>query len=517
MIDVPASPSTGSTDGRRLVAEQVSQLLPIVATLLERVLLTAIFYRYWGENSFASWSVLVSLAGLMGLAEFGFAMYFSNGVALAVQRQDDQQAVRMFRNGFTILSLAAMIGWIMVVGGSYIYISSGSDALPLTDAQSLFIVAAIAMATALKLPMAVVYALYRAHLRFAWFTMANSGADIARILATASAIIVLSAGPLAAAMIALLATAILQFGWFVYHTRRHYPTFELLARWPSRSERKAISKISFAYFAQTLSNNLLTVLPVLLIERQAASATIVATFVLMRTLMGLPRMLLQTAGVVVGYETSRHLARGDPRQAMVVIRASARSIAVASGLITGGLLAVGPRLTEFWVDKGSAFDASYAAAAAIPLVFSAASILSHNILITANIAYLAALGRITQFFLTMLLFIALPIADIGLRMFIAVGLAEVSGYATLSYIALHRRVPEADFGFHIRIVMLSLIACTASWVVIMLFSDLVVTRFKWGWMAQMIFAAVFCGLTFLYAGLSRQQRRMLFSRPLRRA
>lgn len=506
-----------STDIQRLAAEQLSQLLPIASTILERVMLTAVFYRCWGANVFASWSVLMSLAGLVSLSEFGFAMYFSNGVALAVQRRDQKQAVRMFRNGFTILLLAALLGWATVLTGSYVFLETGSGQTSIALDHALVIVGGLALTAVIRVPMAVIYALYRAHLRFARFTLVSASADIVRILATGLAVLVLDTGPLAAMVIALLVTAALQLGYFIWNARQNFPAFNLRLQWPSKIERRDIGRISFAYFAQTLSNSLLTSLPVLLLERQAVSTALLAAFVLVRTLMGLPRMLLQTVGVVIGYECSRHLAQKDTGQAMRVIRESARVISIASGLLTGGLLAVGAPLTAIWVGNPQAFVRDYAAAAAIPLVMAAASIISHNILITANIAYLAALGRLLQLALAVLFFFALPLNDIGLRMFVALGVAEALGYGLFSYIALYRQAPAANIGFHLRIITLSLLACAGSWAVIALFADQVTSKFTWGWIAQLVFAAIFCGMCFIFLGLSARQRQLLFSLSLRRA
>lgn len=513
----PAAGSAPTTDIRRLAIEQLSQLLPIASTILERVMLTAVFYRCWGADLFAGWSVLVSLAGLVSLGEFGFAMYFSNGVALAVQRGDQAQAIRMFRNGFTILLLAAVIGWAAVLGGAYAFLATGSGGAPLALDRSMLIVAALALTAVIRLPMAVIYALYRAHLRFAYFTLASSSADILRVVATTVAVLTLSAGPLTAAVVALLATAALQLGYFIWDTRRHHPDFAVRLRWPSRAEGRDIGRISFAYFAQTLSNILITSLPVLLLERQSVPAVLLAAFVLVRTLMGLPRMLLQTVGVVIGYECSRHLAQKDGDQAMRVIRESARVIAVASGLLTGGLIAVGAPLTALWVGNPHAFVPDYAAAAAIPLALAAASIISHNILITANIAYLAAAGRLLQLGLTVLLFFVLQLPDAGLRMFVAMGAAELLGYALFSYIALYRRAPAANIAFHLWIIVQSLVTCAASWAAITLFARQVAPHLARGEIAQLAFAALFCSTSFLLLGLSRRQRRLLFSLSLRRA
>lgn len=490
---------------RRLLVEQAGQIVAIAALVLDRVLLTAVFYRSWGEADFATWSVLMSLAGLIGLSEFGFAMYFNNAVALAVQRGDKAGAVRAFGVGFTVLSLSAFSGLILLVAFTWAYVATGIGAgRPDGGAQLIGIVAVLALAAALRIPMTVVFALYRAHLRYARFTIVQATADAARIVVIAFAVLMLGTGFTGVAAITLLASCLLQVGYFLARARRDHPEFHFRFQLPTADERGEIGRVSTAYFSQTLSTILLTSVPVILLERTAAAS--VAAFVVIRTLMGLPRMLLQSVGVVIGYECARQLTGVSGKAAAGVVQAT-RSIAVASGLLTGVLLALGPEITRIWLGDAGVFVGGYAIAAGLPMVLAAASVISHNILVSINEPYLAAVGRCLQLVLTVLLFLAMPIADGGLRMLVALGIGEILGYAVLSYVAVYRRLPETDAVFHVRMVLTSLAVCAACWLAVGWFAQAVAGSGAAGVSLKLVFAGLLSCCLFVLLGLGGEQRR----------
>jgi len=63
---------------RRIVLEQISQVIAVAAGLIDRIILTAVLFRVWGASLFEIWSACLAVTRLVSLFEFGFNLYFNN-------------------------------------------------------------------------------------------------------------------------------------------------------------------------------------------------------------------------------------------------------------------------------------------------------------------------------------------------------------------------------------------------------------------------------------------------------
>jgi hypothetical protein len=189
---------------------------------------------------------------------------------------------------------------------------------------------------------------------------------------------------------------------------------------------------------------------VLYLAQQHVATSLLAAFVLMRTLSSMPRTLLQQFGTVLGQECGRRIAIADRVGAVRIVGEGARLYAVTSGLATGLLLGAGSEISGLWTGRVDHFRFDYLLAAVAPMVLGAFAVLAHNILTNTNAPLFGTAARWLQLVLTAVGVALLPIADPGLRMLAALSLGEVVGFVPLAYHGVSRLVPGTDTWFHIR-------------------------------------------------------------------
>src|SRR5260370_40253082 len=136
--------------------------------------------------------------------------------------------------------------------------------------------------------------------------------------------------------------------FFSLSTPRRRFGFPFFFALPRRGDMGEVLSMSPAYFAQLVPFILLMYLPVLLIRDLGAQVGLLAGFVILRTLSGLPRTVLQSAGIVIGQECARRLALKDGMSAFVVLSEAMRMFTVLSGLATGVLLGGGHEIVQLW-------------------------------------------------------------------------------------------------------------------------------------------------------------------------
>ncbi|MCI0468042.1 MAG: oligosaccharide flippase family protein, partial [Beijerinckiaceae bacterium] len=333
----------------RLIKEQAGQTAGVLVTLVDRIVLTGVLYRIWGREDFEKWSECAAVAGFVTLFEFGFNLYFNNRITTDTERQNLAAAKRQYGIANTVFLVLSLVGFIMITAAPVIAPnlageSIGEDGLP--------IVACLSGAAALQLAAAGASSLYRANKQYARLTIITAVSNAVRVAVTVLAVI-LGGGVLSAAVVTLLSSAAMQWAFIFYDTRRRFDPHRIGLGLPNWKESAEAITIASGYFAQNVPTILLTFLPVLLLARQQhlEAAGVVAIFVLMRTLTGFPRAILQTLGTVSGQECGRQVAVGDQSGAMLTLKHSGRAFAALSGFATG-LAASGRNLCvkELWPD-----------------------------------------------------------------------------------------------------------------------------------------------------------------------
>ena len=489
----------------RVLKEQAGQLLAVAISVFDRVVLTGVLYRVWGEPIFKSWSAVVAGAGLISLFEFGFNLYFNNRITMDVERGDVNSARHIYFLGNTIFALCALAG-IVVLALLLHFEWTGTRIVAEQEAKLALIL--LAVGTALRISGCSSYALYRANRQYGRLTIILAIGEVLRIGLTIIAVL-LGGGVLWAAAATIGAVASVQYIFIIRDARQRFEPHRIGFARLNGSDIGEVLPVSAAYFAQNVPLLLLMHLPVLALLEMHASAGLVVAFVLMRTLTGLPRTILQALGIITGQECGRRIAVGDQAGALATLNPSARAFAVLSGLATGLLLGAGREIGTLWTGDASITRLDYLIAGLLPMVLVPVSVLAHNILASSNAPYLAAFGRWAQLGVTGLWVAVAPIDDAALRMLSALSLGEALGFAPLAYLGMSRLIPGANAPFHMRTVLSAVFAAGVSFAITLGTLTVFEPMERIGVLFGVALAMVSCALVFPWLGLSPPLRERL--------
>jgi hypothetical protein len=491
---------------KRVMTEQMTQVVSLATGFIDRIVLTAALFRFWGAPLFETWSVCVALAGLVSLFEFGFTLYFNNRLMFETEQGRPEIASHFYFLSNTIMGASASAGFIFIVGMVHFYAPQGEMHSEVSSAVVLILAAGIT----LRIAVGGSIALYRANRQYARLVMILTAGEAFRIFAALAA--VLLGGELVAVSIAsTAAVTAVQVGFILYDSSRRFAPHRIGFALPSLGELGEVLSMSTAFFAQMVPIILLTSIPVLFVRSINAEVGLLAGFVLMRTMSGLPRILLQSMSIVLGQECGRRLAVKDLSGALAVISEGARLFAVLSGLMTGILVGGGREIIYLWTGSTDLFRQDQFLAAVMPMALVATSVLAHNVLAASNAPYLAAGGRWAQLGLTAAFAIIAPVENPALRMLLALSFGEIIGFAPFAYYAVARLVPGTGLAFHAKAVLFTFVSAfiaggTTYGILALIGSD---NGFRTS--IALALAAAVCGLTIPWLGLSRKAQRALVS------
>lgn len=425
--------------------EQLGQALTIVTGLIDRLVLTAVLVRTWGDVRFGAWSVCLAAAGFVSLFEFGFSLYFNNRLMEETEQNRLEDATRTFFIANTLFGVAASLGFL---GVTALMLSSSIKGLEGEPAASMTVLL-LAAGSALRTAAGGFLSLYRANRQYARLIFFYAAGEISRITISVIACLLgggLFAVGLAGTLVAVLLQVIVPVVDALRRFRPHRIGFAIMPR----GDVATVFLMSSGFFAQAVPVILLTSLPVLYLGGARVAAGALATFVLMRMLTNFPRTLLQQFGVVLGQECGRCVTVDDKQGAQKVVGEGARLHSVLSGVAAGLLLGGGLEIVLLWTGRGDYFRADYLAAAISPMLLAAFGVFAVNILVNSNAPFYAAAGRWAQLALTALFAALLPARDIALATLVALSLGEILGFVPLAYYGVARLVPGASLWLHVK-------------------------------------------------------------------
>lgn len=491
----------------RLLTENALQVGTVLVQLLDRVVLTGLLLRVVGKTDFEAWALAAAFAGLVALCEFGFNMYFANRLMIAVENGRRDEAARVLRIANSIFAACALAACGLAV--AFVVRGSGRVAGVAPDKVAMLI-AMLAVVTISRQAVVGCHALYRAHREYGRFTVIILAYDLARIAMVCGALLA-GGGVLVAAAIVATLTVLVQVVFILIDASSRYDFPVLGFAIPTRDEVAKIAPLSLAYFAQTIPLVALSHLPVVAIGEIATTAGTIAIFVLMRTLGGVPRGMLQSMGVVLGQEIARRVAVADLTGGTVAFRETARVLAVLSGAASGFLATNGSNLVLVWTGDAKLFAPLYLLAAITPMLFASAAVLAHNMLSASNQPFLAAIGRLAQLGIALAIAAFAPIADPALRMLVALAVGEILGFAPFAYFAVARTLPEINARFHVGNLLLTLVAAALSYACCMLVLELAPPTNGLERIASFVFGALACAVIVLALGLGPRWRSSLIA------
>lgn len=490
----------------RLMAEQAGNIFFMAASLGDRVLLTSILYRYWETSLFEQWASWSAAAALVSIFDLGFSLYFANRIAIEMERRNVEAAVRLYKICNFISFLTAMLGFLYAALSVFVMRAEGATGFTESELSLALLCAVPALRMMTNGPLA----LYRANRQYAHQLTLSAVGEIARVF-ICLAVALAGGPPLYVALAAFFISIALQVGYIWYDSLKRFEPHHFVAAPPTLDEFLAASTVSFGFLMQTIPIQLLTNASVILLTQMTAEAGVVAAFVLTRTLVNLPRSLLQTFGVVMGMECARRCVCGDLEGARTMWGRSARSLAALSGLAGGLILAAGADLFRLWTGNGGPYNAGYVLVLMLPMVLGAGSALNHNVLAAANSTRLPAAGRCAQLIVSLALFWGVPISDVGLRMAAALSVGEILGFMPLSIVAMRRLVPSVDVKLELQALFVSAISMAAAAVVMWSLAMAIGRDSTAQFIAALAIAGLICSMLFPWLGVDRQSRKAILA------
>lgn len=436
---------------RRIVVEQAGQALAIGTGLLDRLLFTAVMIRTWGDARFEAWATCIAAAGLVSLFEFGFCLYFNNRLMEETEQQRHREAHRTFFIANTLFGLAGVVSFVCVA--VLVLVPSIRGGGPEIDTPARLAILVLAAGQSLRIATFGCLSLYRANRESARLALLLTAGEVARIALSIAACLA-GGGLLAVALTGTLAAVVLQIVFPVYDVLRRFPPHRFGFSLIHRAEIRPIATTSSGFLAQSIPIVLLTSLPVLYVE-ETIGVGVLATFVLMRTLSGLPRSLLQQLAGVLGQECGRCVAAADDRRALKVVMEGGHFYSILSGAAAGLLVGAGVEIVSLWTGTSIYFRLHYLLAGVSSMILTPFAVLAHNILTNSNSPFLAAAGRWTQLVITISFAALAPIEDTAFRMLLALSVGEVVGFAPFAYFGVRRLVLGTDAWFYVKDVLLA--------------------------------------------------------------
>lgn len=433
----------------RIGRETLVQIVGFGVQLGERILLAGLLVRMWGVDDFAAWSLAVSAAGLLALFDFGINLYFANRVLFLVQQGDRAGAQRMVAAGNLLMALASAIGLIAVAIGFWFYLDGGVRIGSQSRGDLWLAAMLLAGFTFLRAAMAIQMSVYRAHEQFGRQSMLFILSDILRIVATVA--VVLAGGSLLMAAGAYFLAGLLYTFWLLLiEVPRRFPDFPPRVALFRSGERRQAAGLSLGFWIQSAPSTGLTYVPVLLLTG-VGSPVIVAQFVLMRTLANFMRAALQPFSTVFGQESARRHAIGDRAGEASTYREGAFLLASLGAVPAGLLLGAGDLLFTVWTAQPTLFDQLMLAVAIAPVLLLPSLMMAQAHLSTINAPWPIAVGRMLQVALSLGCYLVLPIANPGLRMFVALAVGELLGLMFVLTRRVASTICDTGWAFHAEI------------------------------------------------------------------
>ena len=428
----------------RLMNEQFGQILFTAVGVLDRIVLTGILLRIWGNATFEHWAVIVAYAGFGSLYEFGFSLYYNNRITFETERGDDAAAQATLGEANLVFAVCALLGVLTLSLFDVIFNFSGMRDVPGGTLATIL----VCSASSLRLLIIGPTAKYRANRAYSRFAYLSTLSELVRVLITGLAV-VMGSNLLLTAAVSLSIQVMLPIALILWDSTKRYAPHHFAFRIPKGHSLREAMALSGAYFGQILPIILLGSIPVLFLQKQHVTAGTITAFVLIRTLANLARTPLQSLGVVIGQECGRRIALGESIGALAAVSSGARLFSVLSGLACGVVVFAGPSIVHLWTGSSAIFDLPLAIAAMLPMLIGPVSVLAHFVLCASNAPHLGLVGRWLQLALTIISFLIMASFDLtpGLNLMAALAAGELLGYLPFAYLGLNRLVPGLGFRF----------------------------------------------------------------------
>lgn len=356
---------------RRATSNIAAQVVSLAAGVIDRIVLVGLLLRVWGADTFASYAIVQSWAGLLLMVELGAQIYFQNEEQNAHVRGDKARfrriaAIHLGLSLCVVAPLAALFTLIVASGSADIALR-----LPHFDLVSarwmLWLLGIGNLLSVLRAPASTVFS---ATGDFAYVTLISAGSVVVNTLA-AFAAVSLGAAPLTVAILFFLLYGVGAALFFHLALRARRGEWSAPPALPSRAEfLGAVNHVKW-FALQMIAPTVWLQTPVLVFASRGVAGAEIAAFLLMRTMVNQIRQSFQFAAVGAGLEIATYSHAGEHARAWEITAQVGRMTSVISGVFVGGILAFGPTVTYYWAGEAGLYDPRIAAAMLIPLLIVA--------------------------------------------------------------------------------------------------------------------------------------------------
>lgn len=424
---------------RRPLIDLGAQLAPIIATLVERILLTALVVQRLGVERFEMWSLILAAVTILTLVDLGTRVTFSNRMAVAANRGDVARAILVYRESNTIfLGLGALVFGLTLVFAFWTPVQQllGFDR-PL-DRSEQAVAACLGLSVAVRMALANASAVYRVNLAFARGTVIVAASELARAMAMVVAVIVWPS--LVSPAIATAAVSVVAYGILIpIDLARSYGRYKLAFNRPTTISMHRALPESAMFATSYLPNVVLVQIPVMLVGSRSASG-VLAGFVLMRTIANSLRSLTQSFLGVIGMELGRLESQRRMGELRVAYSRLSLLVSISFGAICGFAWSWGDLLVAWWTGRSELFDPTLLAIMLAPLVITPVAQLTIPFLTYAHRPERVAASIVAQVLAVVVLAFAIPVQSIAMRLSLAISGGEILALAPIAYASANQIV-----------------------------------------------------------------------------
>ncbi|MEY4269904.1 MAG: hypothetical protein RLZZ58_1120 [Pseudomonadota bacterium] len=412
---------------RRLVNDIVGQAAPIIVSLADRIVLTAVLVRTLGVAEFEYWTVSLAMVAVLAMIDSGCLMNFSNEIVKSAASGDRARAVKVYRQSnlvFTGLGIVLLLFTVLIASLPGLQARFGLHQAGDVAHDSLILLL-LGTSVAVKLCLSNTLAIYRVTQEFGRGTWLQSFSDIARLVAVGAAVIA-GGGLLGAASAYALVTLGTGALILVADIGRRHPDFRFALALPTRDimhgAQTNIAAFGIPYIAVvTMAQGPIMFLSALV----GAGAGVVTQFVLLRTISNLCRMVLSKITNILGMEFARHHFAGREAHVAKTLNEIEYYFAMIIGIISGFLIGHGEFLLRTWVGAAVAYDPAILMLLMAPILIFPTYLLHSATIQYANAPMVWTLGSLAQIGCAVLIYaLAADLAPL-LRVTLAVSLSEI--------------------------------------------------------------------------------------------
>lgn len=329
------------------------QVASLATSMIDRIFLTALLIRVWGTEGFSDWTTIVSAAGVVLIAEFGFQHFVGNQLLKAHLRNHTLAFNRLLSwAAFASLSIGAAVTALTALAAVMFDLQTW---LGIHSPQFVPAMVILSAWNALKIARGPILQIYRGVGEYHNLIWADVRATVISIGFAAMAVL-LGAGVIPVTVIFLLTTFVVSTLWALRDIRRRFPQIRARpVRPPWNRVRRGIRALRW-YGLYFIGTNLVQIAPILLIAALGMSGYLLASFAVQRTLVNFVRTLSVSVTTAMGAELSILSLGGDTKGLSQGIFLVARINACLSAFAVAGLLYFGEALVGLWTgnpDLGS--------------------------------------------------------------------------------------------------------------------------------------------------------------------